>query len=64
MFCGPNRTDYLIIDMIFSKRGLFQKVWTHYVIKWVGACLCVRWSVDIEANCWLPKHTNRNIEAI
>lgn len=64
VFCGPNQTDYLIIDVTFSKRGLFQKVWTHYVIKCVGACLCMRCSIDLEANRWLPKHTKQNINAI
>lgn len=55
----------LIIDLkIFPKKGLFQEVWVHYVIKCVGARLRVCWSVDLEANRWLPKRTNQNTAAI
>lgn len=49
---------------IFPKKGLFQEVWVHFVIKRVGARLRVCCSVDLEANRWLPKRTNPNTAAI
>lgn len=55
----------LITDLkIFPKKGLFQEIWVHFVIKRVGVRLRVCCSVDLEANCWLPKRTNPNTAAI